>query len=117
MSDSAHTELDAKALDFAKRLNGTLVYNGFTLNEPFTIERLQALTSHVQEAVRPLYEQIDGSVSTVYRRLLWRHMEAARLDFDGPDRARIYELIQAFRVEFPAETAAYEEENSVREPS
>lgn len=46
--------------------------------------------------------------ATTYGLLLYRHMQAARKDFEGPERARIYQLIEDFRKEFTLDCEAWD---------
>jgi len=51
----------------------------------------------------------DDPATIVYGRMLHRHMKAARKDFHGPDRSRIYSLIEAFAAEFPIECKVWDD--------
>lgn len=48
-----------------------------------------------------------GAAGSVYGTLLHRHAEAARKDFDGPDRLRIHAAIEMLEAEFPAACKAW----------
>jgi hypothetical protein len=61
----------------------------------------------------------DKPATTVYGELVWRHMDAARKDFDSPRRAKLFDIIEAFRTEFPDECKVWEDRLStpnLREP-
>lgn len=51
----------------------------------------------------------DKPATLVYGNLLWRHLRAARNDFDGPDRSRIYDLIEKLRTEYPEECKVWDD--------
>lgn len=59
---------------------------------------------------------MNGYAFNVYGELIHRHVKAARKDFDGKDRQRIFDLIEAFRVEFPEECRAWDACYTPREP-
>ena len=67
------------------------------------------------ELVREVNIEMDDPATTVYGRLLYRHMEEARKDFDSDDRHRIYALIDAFEAEFPEQCAVWKERYSSKE--
>lgn len=50
----------------------------------------------------------DDAATTIYGRLLWRHMDAARKR-DEQHRAKIFDLIEAYREEFPGECKVWED--------
>lgn len=59
-------------------------------------------------AERERWQKQDDAATTVYGRLLWHHMSAARKDFNGSERAKLYELIEAFSALFPSECAVWD---------
>lgn len=59
-------------------------------------------------AERERWQNQDDPATTVYGRLLWHHMSAARKDFNGSERAKLYELIEAFSALFPSECAVWD---------
>jgi len=54
----------------------------------------------------------DNPATTVYGDLLWRHHRAARENFDGPERKKLFDLIEAFREEYPAECQVWDDRYS-----
>lgn len=53
--------------------------------------------------------EADDPATTVYGRLLRLHMEAARKDFRGERRTKLFDLVEAFSAEFPAECKVWED--------
>lgn len=53
-------------------------------------------------------EETDEATA-VYGRLLHRHMDAARKDFGGERRKKLFELVEDFRAEFPDECQVWED--------
>lgn len=59
--------------------------------------------------------EMDDPATTIYGYLLHRHMEEARKDFHGEGRTRVYDLIEAFKAEFPEQCAVWEDRYSSKE--
>lgn len=59
-------------------------------------------------AERQRWQNQDDPATTVYGRLLWHRMSAARKDFNGSERAKLYELIESFSALFPSECAVWD---------
>nr|WP_295467458.1 hypothetical protein [Mesorhizobium sp.] len=51
----------------------------------------------------------EDAVAKVYSHLLIRHLFAMQRDPNGADRKRLYDLIEALRVEFPSEIKVWDD--------
>ena len=68
--------------------------------------RADIAASQIAEVRQP--QVTDDPATVTYGRLLHRHMKAARRNFAGDDRKRIFTLIEMFRAEFPSECEVWE---------
>lgn len=55
-----------------------------------------------------MIEPFKNPIALTYGEVLRRHLYAAREDFDGPRRARLFNLSEELREEFPEEILAWE---------
>ena len=54
----------------------------------------------------------DKPATSVYGELVRRHAQAARKDFNGPRRAKLFDLIEDFIAEFPDECKVWDDRYS-----
>ncbi|MGB3833749.1 MAG: hypothetical protein WA975_18010 [Mesorhizobium sp.] len=79
---------------------------GFIDNGGTEYLRADIAERQIAEARQP--QVTDDPATVTYGRLLHRHMKAARRNFAGDDRKRIFTLIEMFRAEFPSECQVWE---------
>jgi hypothetical protein len=72
-----------------------------TSSSSISVHDVAALLDLAEAQLRP---QLPASVK-VYAELLHRHLQAAREDFNGPRRAKLFAMTEDMRAEFPATKA------------
>lgn len=70
------------------------------------VDAIAAALTEAGDGWKP--EPFANCVERVYADLLVRHMNAARNNFNGPERNRAFVRVESLREAYPAETAAWE---------